>query len=359
MALTARENLLDLLDGGFPAWIPFSLDIGALPGLSPPVARQFRQRTGGDDAAEYYDADVRTFSLPVRFGGDDPASLHPEVEPGTTFDEWGVGHRSSGVEATADRHCSPLAHAASVADVEALPLPVIQTDADTSPVAAFHHAGYPVFGYAGSIYEWSWWLRGMENFLVDLVTQPEVAEAVIARVAEHTTRLAVASAQAGIDVLCFYDDAGTQRGMQLSPEHWRRYIKPAWHRVLESVRRQRPRARFFLHSCGKIDAVLPDVIELGFHVLHPVQPECMDFPTLYRQYGRHIVLAGTVSSQHRFPFGTAEAIRRDLRRLASLVGEDRRSILMPSNVIQPETPWENVAAFAEGARAIRDAGRRK
>jgi hypothetical protein len=106
-----------------------------------------------------------------------------------------------------------------------------------------HDRGYPVLGYAGSIYEWSWWLRGMEQFMVDLLESPSLAQAIIARVADFTAHLAVETARAGIDVLAFYDDAGSQRGMQISPELWRSFIKPAWHpgvRVSRAVASVRP-----------------------------------------------------------------------------------------------------------------------
>jgi len=197
----------------------------------------------------------------------------------------------------------------------------------------------------------------MEQFLMDLVSAPELAEAVIAKVTAHTTRLALVSARLGIDVLCFYDDAGMQTGMQLSPKLWRRFIKPAWQKVLDAVRAESPKARFFLHSCGRIDAIVPDIVELGFHILHPLQPECMDFEPFYREFGRKIVLAATVSSQKILPFGSPDDVRAEVRRLADIVGDERRAIFMPSNVIQPETPWENVVAFAEEARALRNTAR--
>jgi len=348
------DNLRALLSGARPAWIPFSLDVGAIPGLSAPIARQFREKTGGASHAEYFGTDFRLFSLTARFGGDNPAALHRQLEPGTTFDEWGIGHWAGGLEGTLERMYPPLATAQSARDVETLPSPCIETEVDASAVAQFHAAGYPVFGYAGSIYEWSWWLRGMERFLVDLADTPKLAEAVIRKVEEHTTRLALATARLGVDVLCFYDDAGTQRGMQISPAWWRRFIKPAWGRVLAAVRAQFPAARFFLHCCGKIEAIVPDVIELGFDILHPLQPECVDFAAAYRQYGQRIALCATLSAQRVLPFGSPDDVRREVRRLAAAVGGDRRCVLMPSNVIQPETPWENLVAFAEEARALRE-----
>jgi uroporphyrinogen decarboxylase len=354
MKLTPRENVRRLLDGGSPLWSPFSLDIGAMPGCTEPILRRFREATGSDDPAAYFDADWRLFSLPCRFGGDDPAALHGEVEPGTWFDEWGIGHWAGGLEGSLERHYPPLASAGGVGQIESLPSPRIDTTADRSVVERFHEAGYPVFGYAGSIYEWSWWLRGMEQFLMDLVSEPAIAEAVLRKVEAHTTQLALATAETGVDVLCFYDDAGMQRGMQLAPALWRAFVKPAWRRVLDAVRTRFPELRFFFHCCGKIDAIVPDIVDLGFHVLHPVQPECMDFGAVYGRFGRRLVLAATLSAQRTFPFGSAEDVRREVRRLADVVAEDRRTVFMPSNRIQPETPWENVVAFADECRRLRE-----
>jgi uroporphyrinogen decarboxylase len=351
--LTPIQNFRRLVDGGSPDWIPFSVDVGALSGLSAPVEKLFHQKTGRDDPAEYFQADVRCFSLPTRFGGEAPEAFHESLKPGTTFDEWGVGHWAGGRDGTVDRMYPPLASARTVDDIDALPLPAIDTSLDTSPVERHHAAGYPVFGYAGSIYEWSWWLRGMENFLTDLVANESLAEAVIAKVCRHTTRLALATASVGVDVLCMYDDAGMQTGMQLSPALWRRHIKPAWRHVLTTVRDRFPNVKFFLHSCSKIDSIVPDIVELGFHLLHPVQPDCMDFEPLWRQFGQDIVLAAAISSQTLFPFGSPSDIRREVNRLAKIAGESRRAIFMPSNAIQPETPWENLLAFVEAARALR------
>ena len=353
-SVTSLDNLRAMLNGGDAEWLPFSTAVGSQPGLSEPIMRTFRSVTGATDPEEYFEADVRCRSLNTQFGGDDPATLHEAVEPGTTFDEWGNGHWAGGQEGTVDKTYPALAAAETVDDVEALPPPSIDRQVDTGPIEAIHAAGYPVFGYAGSIYEWSWWIRGMERFMMDLVSEPKLAQAVIHKIADHTTRLALETARAGVDVLCFFDDVGMQGGMQISPDLWRRFVKPAWQRVLDAVREESPSARFFLHSCGRIDAVVPDIIELGFHILHPVQPECMDFTAVYKKYGRDIVLAATISSQKIFPFGSSEEVREEVRRLANVVADTRRAILMPSNVIQPETPWANVVAFAEESASLRN-----
>jgi uroporphyrinogen decarboxylase len=247
---------------------------------------------------------------------------------------------------------APLARAGSVRDVESLPLPIVLPLPDPSLPGKLQALGYPVFGYAGSVYEWSWWLRGMQAFLEDLLLAPALAEAVTRKVAAHTRALALASAQAGIDVLCFYDDAGMQTGLQLAPALWRRFVKPRWREVLEAVRARFPDRLFFLHSCGDVRAILPDIAELGFHILHPVQPECMDLEAVKREYGRELVLCATLSAQRLLPFGSPAQVREEVSRLAALFKDDGRAILCPSNRLQPETPWENVLAFAEQARRL-------
>jgi len=109
---------------------------------------------------------------------------------------------------------------------------------------------------------------------------------------------------------------------------------------------------FFLHSCGKIDQIIPDIVEAGFDILHPIQPECMDIKDVYEKYGQQILLCGTISSQKTFPFGSPDEVRKYVRGLKELFAPDNRAIICPSNLIQPEIPWENIIAFAEEAGAL-------
>lgn len=346
------ENFRQIVEGGAGDWIPFTLDVGANPGLTAPVLNVFRSKTGADRPEEFFDYDFRTASLATRFGGDDPAAFHDVVEPGTVFDEWGIGHWAGGAEGTYEKVFPPLATAATPAEIETFPAPVIEAGTTDETIEAYHARGYPVFGYSGSIYEWSWWLRGMQQFMMDLLAAPDMAEAVIRKVTAHTTSLALASARAGADVLCFYDDAGMQTGLQIDPALWRRHIKPRWGEVLDTVRHACPKSIFFLHSCGRIDGIVPDIVELGFHVLHPIQPECMDFEKMRRSFGREIVLCATISAQRLFPFGSPGDIRKWVRDTGNACDRDKRAVLCPSNLIQPETPWDNIVAFVEEARTL-------
>jgi uroporphyrinogen decarboxylase len=357
--MNPSENFQRLFDPRGPERIPFTFDVGAIQGFTKPVLERFRLQTGSERPEEHFDYDFRTVSLGCRYGGseggetlaggggDDDGS---RTAGGVTYDEWGIGHRAGGAEATCEKILPPLESARTVEEIEAYPTPVVEELPDPGAVSMYEERGYPVCGYSGSVYEWSWWLRGMERFMTDLILEPVLAGAVVEKVAAHTLNLAMRSAEAGIDVLCFYDDVGMQTGMQISPSLWRAFIKPAWRRILGEVRERHPGVRCFLHSCGDITDIVADVVELGFDILHPVQPECMDLEEAERRFGDGIVLCSTVSAQRTLPFGTPEEVRRDVRRLKETFKRSRRTILCPSNAVQPETPWENVVAFAEEAR---------
>ena len=347
--MTPLENFTLLVHGKRPAWIPFTMDIGGTEGFTTAIQRRFEKETGAADPAEYFDYDLRLASIGRHFNGD-PRRWNPEAPEGTQFDEWGIGHWAGGAEDTYERMFPPLASVASVREVEQYPEPELDPAGVREKVQAFHDRGYPVACYAGSLYEWSWWLRGMERFMVDLLEEPAIAAAIVEKVASFTTRLARESARAGIDVLAFYDDAGSQLGLQVSPAIWRSLIKPAWARVLSTVRRESPGAAFFLHSCGNITEIVGDIADVGFQVLHPVQPECMDQEAAKARWGDRLILCATLGAQKTLSRASAEEVQSQTQWLARTMGADGRCILCPSNRVQPETPWENVLAFAEAAR---------
>jgi len=259
-----RENLRKAARGGPASWIPFTLDIGAIPGMTGPILRQFEEKTGADTPAEYFNYDFRTCSLHAAYGGKEPEKLYGELPDGTTFDEWGIGHWAGGAEATYEKMFSPLASASGTVAIEAHPEPVLKEEQDTASIAEFRARGYPVFGYAGSIYEWSWWLRGMQAFMEDLILNPHLIESLTGKVASYVRKLALRTASAGIDVLCFYDDVGMQAGMQISPDLWRRFIKTHWQSILGDVRQQYPDSIFFLQAAGISARSFPTLLRWVF-----------------------------------------------------------------------------------------------
>ena len=153
-----------------------------------------------------------------------------------------------------------------------------------------------------------------------------------------------------MDILFTGDDVGTQHGMMMSPTSWRSWLKPLLAKVIASARAVNPDIPVWYHSDGKIEAIIPDLIEVGVTILNPVQPECMDPARLKKQYGDQLSFWGCVGTQSTMPWGTPEEVRDTVKRLIQTVGEGGGLVIGPTHVLEPEVPWENVLALADAVR---------
>ena len=147
------------------------------------------------------------------------------------------------------------------------------------------------------------------------------------------------------DGVALSDDYGTQRGMLMSPAHWRRFIKPRLAEIYGLARRHG--RTVFHHSCGNIVPIIGDLIDVGLDVLHPIQPEAMDVAQLKRQFGTHLTLCGGVRTQDLLPRGTPRQIRDEVRRLKTVMADGGGYILEPGITLQSDVPIENLLALIE------------
>ena len=155
------------------------------------------------------------------------------------------------------------------------------------------------------------------------------------------------------------DDLGGQNGLQVSREHYLRYIKPRHAKFFRRVRELTP-AKLMFHSCGSIVDILPDLIETGVQIINPVQVTArgMDPAFLKREFGRDLVFWGGTDSQKTLPFGTAEAVRAMVARLIDTFGPGGGFVFSSCHNIQPDVPLENVLAMFAQAREHVPAWRR-
>ena len=204
-------------------------------------------------------------------------------------------------------------------------------------------------GYAGSVFEQSWYLRGLENLMMDLLATPEIAHHLLERTAAFQQCIARQFARAGVDILITGDDIAGQTGPLMSLETWRRFLKPHLAATVRVVKEANAATRFFYHSDGNVEAFIPELIEIGVEILNPVQPECMNAATIKQQYGDRLSFWGTVSVQRTMPLGTPDDVRAEVRARVREVGRGGGLILAPAHVLGPETPWENIVAFFEAA----------
>jgi uroporphyrinogen decarboxylase len=203
-----------------------------------------------------------------------------------------------------------------------------------------------------TIFEKAWLIRSMEELLPDMLAGSEMAGVLMDRLAEIRCFQAATFARADVDILRLGDDVTTQRGMMMSPDTWRDWLKPRLARVIDAAREVKPDILIWYHSDGDCRAIVPELIEIGVDILNPVQPECMDPAEMKRLYGDRLSFSGTIGTQTTMPFGTPEEVRREVGLRIETVGRGGGLLLAPTHVLEPDVPWENIVAFVRSAREL-------
>jgi uroporphyrinogen decarboxylase len=197
-----------------------------------------------------------------------------------------------------------------------------------------------------TLFERLWMLRGFENMLVDPHLEPVNFGNLRDRVVSYNLAIIDQWLARGVDAIFFSDDWGTQRSLLISPDDWRKFYKPAYKRMFERVRAGG--AHVWMHLCGHILPILPDLIDIGLNVLNPVQPQAMDIRTLSREFGGKVCFNGGIDVQGTLIHSDPEGVKRSVHELVELLGSfDGGYIGGTSHTIMPETPLDNVIALYE------------
>jgi len=204
---------------------------------------------------------------------------------------------------------------------------------------------FVVVNVSFSLFERAWTLTGMENLLMAMAADKGFAHALLDRILDFNLRVIENACSFDIDAVMFGDDWGHQRGILMGPVLWREFIKPRVRRMYQGVK---SKGKFvFIHSCGKVDAIFPDLIECGLDVFNPFQPEVMDVFEMKRRFGGALSFYGGISIQRALPYGTVAQVREEVLRLLSLVGRNGGYIAAPAHAIPGDAKPENVAAMIE------------
>lgn len=218
-------------------------------------------------------------------------------------------------------------------------------------VKALQQAGYWVSGSGGRHpFKQSWRMRGFENFLCDYLANPAFVEAIYARIMRLNIAVCRAAAAAGVDMIDYWGDVAMQDRMIVPPEAWRRLDKPVWAEIIRATRQVKPDIVFFFHSDGAIAPIVDDLIEVGFDIINPIQPECIDPARFKERWGARCTMFGGGSVQRTLPFGTVDDVRREVEYLLTCCAYDGGFVLEASNAIGFDCPVANVAAFFETGR---------
>jgi uroporphyrinogen decarboxylase len=202
------------------------------------------------------------------------------------------------------------------------------------------------FGSIGfSLFERAWTLRGMENFLSDLVLYPEKAQELLEDITEFNLKIIDIALEYDIDGFHFGDDWGQQHGLIMGPVYWRKYIKPFVEKMYSRIKSKG--LIVSQHSCGDIQEIFPDLIEAGLDVYQTFQPEIYDITGIKEKFGKHLTFWGGISTQTLLPFASPDEVKRVTRETMDILGREGGYIAAPTHSIPGDVPAENVMAMIE------------
>lgn len=200
-------------------------------------------------------------------------------------------------------------------------------------------------GILGSVFEGPWYLRGMEQFLQDLIVNKDYANQLMDLVMGFHLKAGLKLIDMGCDIILAGDDVGTQDRMLISPALWREFVKPRYSRLFQEYKNANPHIRIAAHICGYVEPIIDDLIDVGVDILNPVQPLAMDPGRLKRRYGKSISFWGGVDDQKVFPFGSPLDVEEEVKLRLKQLAKGGGCIICSSHNIQPTTSMENIRAF--------------
>jgi uroporphyrinogen decarboxylase len=354
--MTSRERVLAALAHRRTDRVPRLLYEEVI-GYTPAIERLLGEKCAPRAPREYFQMDItRVVENPSRLPLCRFAPwLGPEAKAALAageVDEWGVRWRQGSFHHFAHVE-PPLAAVREPRQLDEYPWPDLDQPyrfkGVRRRVAAWHAQGLAVAAFAGSIFEQAWYLRGMQQFMVDMCQQPELAHALLERTAACQCYAARQFAGAGVDIVITGDDVATQHNLMMRVEMWREYLKPLQTATARGAKEANADCYVFYHCDGSVAPLIPDLIETGIDILNPLQPECVDPAAVKRNYGDRLSFWGTVSVQRTMPFGTPDQVRGEVQQRIREVGRGGGLILAPAHVLGPEVPWENIVAFFEAA----------
>lgn len=281
-----------------------------------------------------------------------------EICADTFIDEWGVERRKIGYYYDIIKF--PLKEA-RIEDLEKYPWPDPLDPGHTDGIveeaeSLGKNTDYAIIGRcSASIFEQSWYLRGYDQFLMDLVLDKEFAHALLRKITDiKKKRMTNFLEKVGnyLDVINTGDDLAIHQGLAISPTLYREMIKP-YQRELFNLVHSLTKAKLFYHSCGNVYALIEDLIEVGVDILNPVQVsagEMGDTARLKKEFGDGLCFWGAIDTQKVMPFGSVDEVRREVRRRIQDLAPGGGYVLAAVHNMVPDIPPENICAMFEAGK---------
>ncbi len=206
----------------------------------------------------------------------------------------------------------------------------------------------------GGIFEQPARVMGLEKFLMALVSERTFAD----RLMEQITDIYIESCNCYLDhvgkyiqVFTYWDDVNTQNGWMVSPEIYRAMVKPKERRLVEAIKKKTD-AKIFFHGCGAVFDLIPDLIDVGFDIINPVQVAArgMDTKRLKQAYGKDIVFwGGGADTQRVLPFGAPAEVAAEAKRRIDDLAPGGGFVFAPIHNVQAFVPPENIVTMFDTA----------
>jgi uroporphyrinogen decarboxylase len=199
-------------------------------------------------------------------------------------------------------------------------------------------------------------LCGMEKALIDIALNPLLIEAIVEKIGQVYREIFVYALDATkdiCDVVFIGDDYASSSDLIISLEHWRKYFKKPYAKLIEIIKSYGKLVNF--HCCGAMSSTIPDLIEIGVDIINPIQPKAngMDPARLVKEYGKYVTFYGGIDVQGILPFGTKEDVRKEVAKVCNTFGGKGGYILASSHTLLNDIPIENIVAMYDEAKNVK------
>jgi uroporphyrinogen decarboxylase len=375
--MNSNERILATLNHHEPDRIPFDMGSCQVTGIHVVAYQNLRNALGLPEVKiQMCDAVQQLGSIDedlVRLLNIDTRGLYPlnshnwqvvEKDAGdywAYYDEWGITHyrpKKNGLYFSVVKVPLPSTDL-TVEDISNYSWPDVGNPERIAGlrVQAEHYrsSGYAVVlkdSFAG-IFEFAQRIVGMENLLMMMITNEKASCALFDKLLELKLdywQTALAELGDLVDIVTYADDYGTQTSQIISPDMFRRLVKPRVKTLLETFAKLAPHAKRFFHSDGNVRPLIPDFLEMGVDILNPIhiRAKDMDPAALKRDFGRDLVFwGGGVDTQGVLPNGTPREVKDDVRRNIEALAPGGGYVFNTIHNIQPDVPPENIIAMWE------------
>jgi uroporphyrinogen decarboxylase len=210
------------------------------------------------------------------------------------------------------------------------------------------------FVTSGGFLEHGGWLRGFEQFMIDMLVDEVMTNTIMDKIMDikiELYKMMLEEVGEFIDVVEFAEDFGTQTSLLISPELYRKYMKPRYKKIIKMIKEYAPDSKIFFHSCGAVRRLISDLIDTGIEILNPIQPLAvgMNSRELKAEFGDKVCFHGGIDIQYALP-GSIDDIRSEVQERIISLAKGGGYILAPTNHVQSDTSPENLIELYKYAK---------